>query len=181
VTATRSTPSRKLRARVRSATAEPHTTGHAISGAWAGGACRNDRATILSRSDPACSNYDSSSPQGKVDFNIDGGPRVRPGVVGAQTSGQRRASPPGPPVAHLPPHSESRETSAPDDAPRQSDRPQSPADWDASFPAASPVPSAPRTNTWEGSDGSPGSRPDAVPGALRSGACEETSSESILS
>ena len=58
-TATRSTPSAKLRARVRSATAEPHTTGHAISGASNGGACRNDRATIFSNSEPVGSKSDS--------------------------------------------------------------------------------------------------------------------------
>src|SRR4029077_7453936 len=127
--------------------------------------------TILSRSDPACSNDDSSSPQGKVDFNIDGGPRFRPGIRGAQTPVLRRASPTGPPVAHLPQHSESRETSAPDDAPRQSDRPRSPAAEDASSPAESPPFSAARTHRSPDSDGSPGSRPGAAPSARQSEAC----------
>ena len=53
-TSTRNTPSEKARARVRSATAEPQTTGQAISGASARGASRNDCATIFSRPDPAC-------------------------------------------------------------------------------------------------------------------------------
>src|SRR5438477_10447437 len=55
VTSTHSTPSSKLSARVRSATADPHTTGQAISGASAGGACFNDCATIFSSPEPACS------------------------------------------------------------------------------------------------------------------------------
>ena len=61
-TATRRTPSLKLNACVRSATADPQTTGHAISGASDGGACRSDRATIFSSSDPAGSKYQSSFP-----------------------------------------------------------------------------------------------------------------------
>jgi hypothetical protein len=56
-TSTRNTPSAKLSARVRSATADPQTTGHAISGASAGGACRNDCATIFSSPEPACSKF----------------------------------------------------------------------------------------------------------------------------
>ena len=60
-TATESTPSAKRRACVRSATTDPHTIGHAIKGASAGGACRKERATILSNINPACSIIDSGS------------------------------------------------------------------------------------------------------------------------
>src|SRR5581483_10428049 len=74
-TATRKIPSLKLRARVRSATAEPQTTGQAIKGAWVGGACRSDCATILSSSDPARSTSTPSSParsETKFDSSIPG-------------------------------------------------------------------------------------------------------------
>jgi hypothetical protein len=97
-TSTRNTPSSKLKARVRSATAEPQTTGQAMSGASARGASRNDCATIFSKPEPACSKCSSSStrcrPAGHFNFNILSTRRRAPGNwVRAETRGARNRVP----------------------------------------------------------------------------------------
>src|SRR5579872_884769 len=192
-TATRSTPSAKLSARVRSATAEPHTTGHAIRGASSGGACRKDLATIFSNSEPADCKMRllmlvnplssvvkilNSPPQGtqrpteKSDSSISVNVHsAQAETRAAQTPAPHPAKAAAPQVAHPRPRSESPETSARESAPRQSNRSPSPAAKVAFSPAESPAASRGETRTSSDSDGLPGSPRNAAAYAHRMRAC----------
>ena len=121
-TSTRKTPSSKRSARVRSATADPQTTGHAKSGPSAGGASRKDFATIFSSPDPADSKLQrlgsacATTLLRDHDFSIlvarqAAGPQhTRPEIRDAQIQAPCRARAIALPAEHLPPPPESRET-----------------------------------------------------------------------